>query len=152
MKFPLLLPFFLFCLCFLAVPAQARVDAVDLYAEAVMTADIPELEKLLAPNYWHIGPNGHIQDKAHFIESIKSRQLVVNHLSLSNQRETRIGQTRLLTANGEFKGVSTPPHPQGLMRFTMVLVNSQGQDQVVLFQATPVQPTTECSDGNCRIK
>ncbi|MBQ4567627.1 MAG: nuclear transport factor 2 family protein [Desulfovibrio sp.] len=142
----------LLCLFCLASPATARVDTAELYAEAVMTADVPALEKLLAPNYWHIGTNGHIQDKAHFIESIRDKTLVVNHLSLSNERESRIGETRILTFNGEFKGVSTPSRPQGLMRFSMVLVNNRGKEQVVLFQATPVLSTPECSDGNCRIK
>ena len=146
-----LIPLLLCLFCF-AAPATAKVDTAELYAEAVMTADVPALEALLAPNYWHIGSNGHIQDKAHFIESIKSKTLVVNHLSLSNMRETRIGETRLLTFNGQFKGLSNPPRPQGLMRFSMVLVNNKGKDQVVLFQATPVISTPECSDGNCRIR
>lgn len=144
--------FFLLSLLFLAAPAQARVDTVELYTEAVMTGDIPALEKILAPNYWHVGSNGHIQDKEHFIASIKDKQLIVNHLSLTNLRETQIGETRLLTANGQFKGVSNPSRPQGLMRFTMVLVNNQGKEQVSLFQATPVVPSPQCSDGNCRIK
>jgi len=142
----------LLCVLCLATPAQARVNTVDLYTEAVMTGDIAALEKLLAPNYWHIGSNGHIQDKEHFIASIKDKKLIVNHLSLSNERETHIGETRLLTGNGQFKGISKPARPQGLMRFTMVLVNNKGTEQVVLFQVTPVEPTPECNDGNCRIK
>lgn len=132
--------------------AHAKADAVELYTNAVMTANIPELEKLLAPNFWYIGGNGHIRDKEHFIQEIKAKTLVVDRLSLTNLRETSVGETRLVTANGTFQGQSPMPRPQGLMRFTMVLAKNKGQDQVVLFQATPVISTDECKDGNCKIK
>ena len=50
--------------------AAAKADVVELYANAVISADTEMLEKVLAPNDWHIAANGHIQDKEHFIESI----------------------------------------------------------------------------------
>ncbi len=131
---------------------QARIATIDRYAEAVMTADIPVLEKLLAPNFWYIGGNGHIRDKENFIREIRDRSLVVDRLALTNERETKVGDTRLITANGTFKGQSAAPRPQGLMRFTVVLVNNMGQEQVALFQATPVIASEECPDGNCKIK
>lgn len=132
--------------------ALARADVVQLYTDAVMLGDVQELEKILAPNYWHIGSNGHIQDKSHFIQSIKDRQLVVERLTFTNVREASLGETRLLTGNGIFKGYSALPRPQGLMRYTMVTAMNNGKEEVVLFQATPVIPTADCSDGNCRIK
>lgn len=132
--------------------AQAKIDTVEQYADAVMTANIPELERLLAPNFWYIGGNGHIRDKENFIKDIKDKVLVVNRLTLTNERETKVGDTRLVTANGNFKGTSAAPRPQGLMRYTLVLANNNGKEQVALFQATPVLPSDECPDGNCRIK
>lgn len=135
-----------------AVPTFAKADPAELYATAVMSADIPELEKLLAPNFWYIGANGHIRDKENFIKEIKDKTLVVDDLALFNQRETKVGDTRLLTANGAFRSKSPMPAPQGLMRFTMILANNHGQEQVALFQATPVIATPDCNDGNCKIK
>lgn len=132
--------------------ANAKADTIDLYTNAVMTGDTAELEKILAPNFWYIGANGHIRDKEHFIAEIRDKKLVVNRISLSNMRETQVGNTRLLTSNGTFQGKSDMPLPYGLMRFTTVLVDNHGQEQVALFQATPVIPTKECEDGNCRIK
>ena len=76
----------------------------------------------------------------------------MDRLTLTNVRDTKVGNTRMLTANGYFKGTAVPPLPQGLMRFTMVLANNNGQEQVALFQATPVEPTPDCKDGNCKIK
>ncbi len=139
-------------LCLAGGIAHAKADPVEQYTEAVMTGDIPVLEKLLAPNFWYIGSNGHIRDKAHFIEEIRDKKLVVDRMTLTNIRETRVGETRLLTANGVFHGTSELPRPQGLMRYTMVLGDNKGAEQVVLFQATPVIPTPECKDGNCKIR
>lgn len=132
--------------------AQAKADTVDMFSNAVLTGDAPELEKVLAPNFWYIGANGHIRDKDHFISEIKEKKLVINRIALSNMRETQIGQTRLLTFNGSLNGKSDMPLPEGLMRFTMVLGDNRGQEQVALFQVTPVIPTRDCQDGNCRIK
>ncbi len=132
--------------------AHAKASIADMYTDAVMTADIPVLEKILAPNFWYIASNGHIRDKAHFIEDLKDKKLVVNRMTLTNIRETKVGDTSLLTSNGIFHGMSDMPRPQGLMRYTMVIADNNGSEQVVLFQATPVISTEDCMDGNCKIK
>ncbi len=132
--------------------AQAKANTVSLYTEAVMTGDIPALETLLAPNYWHINANGHIQDREHFITTIKNREMVIDRLSFTNARTTIIGDATLITGNGTLMGRAEPPLPQGLMRFTLVLVKNKGRDEVVLFQATPVIPSVDCADGNCKIQ
>lgn len=130
----------------------AKASVADLYTHAVMTGDVAALEKLLAPNFWYIGSNGHIRDRAHFIQEIKDKKLVVDRISFTNTRETKVGGTVLLTANGEFKATSDLPRPQGLMRYTLVIANNNGVEQVALYQATPVIATPDCKDGNCRIQ
>ena len=132
--------------------AQAKPDTVELYIEAVMIGDVPALETLLAPNYWHIAGSGHIEDKEHFIQSIKNKEMVVDRLTITNVRTTMIGGATLMTGNGYFKGISQPAQPEGLMRFTLVVVKNQNREQVVLFQATPVVSTPDCRDGNCKIQ
>ena len=132
--------------------AQAKPDTVELYTEAVMIGDVPALETLLAPNYWHINANGHIEDKEHFINTIKNKELVVDRLTFTNARTAMIGDSKLITGTGYLKAKATPPLPQGLMRVTVVVVNNKGREQVVLFQATPVIATEDCNDGNCKIQ
>lgn len=132
--------------------ALAKADVTELYAEALMTGDVEALDKLLAPNYWHISANGHIQDKEHFLASIKDKNLVIDRIRLSNVRTTVVGGVTLITANGELKGKATPTLPQGLMRYTMVLNRIGKEMKVVLFQATPVVPSQDCRDGNCAIR
>ena len=146
---------FLVCtlfLCLSAGQAHAKADTVALYTEAVMTGDIPALETLLAPNYWYIAANGHIEDKEHFIQSIKNKDLVIDRLTITNVRTTMIGGATLLTGNGYLKGTTVPALPEGLMRFSLVVVKNQNREQVVLFQATPVVSTVDCKDGNCKIQ
>lgn len=135
-----------------AMNANAKADVVDLYTDAVMTGDVEALQNLLAPNYWNIAGNGHIRDKDHFIQEIKDKTLVVDRITFSNIMETRLGETRLLTGTGVFHGKAAVPRPEGLMRYTMVIANNSGHEQVVLFQTTPVIGTPECPDGNCKIK
>ena len=132
--------------------AQAKPDTVELYTEAVMIGDVPALETLLAPNYWHINANGHIEDKEHFINTIKNKELVVDRLTFTNARTAMIGDSKLITGTGYLKAKATPPLPQGLMRVTVVVVSNKGREQVVLFQATPVVATDDCNDGNCKIQ
>lgn len=132
--------------------AQARPDLVALYVEAVRTADAAALERLLAPNYWHIGSNGHIQDKEHFIAAIKAGKLTVETLHIRNVRASMAGKTLVVTGNGLMRGRSDPPLPEGLMRYTLVLGDNGGRQQIVLFQATPVLPSDDCRDGNCALR
>ena len=132
--------------------AQAKPDTVELYTEAVMIGDVPALETLLAPNYWHINANGHIEDKEHFINTIKSKELVIDRLTFTNARTALISDAKLITGTGYLKAKATPPLPQGLMRVTVVVVSNKGREQVVLFQATPVIATDDCNDGNCKIQ
>ena len=114
MKFVQLVPLLLaLALCLAGGVAHAKVDTVALYTEAVMTGDVSALEKLLAPNYWHVSSNGHIQDKENFITSIKNKDLVVDRLTLTNVRETK-GQyqiahgQRLLQGNGRAGSAAGP--------------------------------------------
>ena len=132
--------------------AHAKADTVALYTEAVMTGDIPALETLLAPNYWHINANGHIEDKEHFINTIKNKELVIDRLTFTNARTALISDAKLITGTGYLKAKATPALPEGLMRITVVVIANKGREQVVLFQATPVIATEDCNDGNCKIQ
>ena len=146
---------FLVCtlvLCLSAGQAHAKADTVALYTEAVMTGDIPALETLLAPNYWHISANGHIEDKEHFINTIKNKELIIDRLTFTNARTAMISDAKLITGTGYLKGKATPPLREGLMRITILVVSNKGREQVVLFQATPVIATEDCNDGNCKIQ
>lgn len=143
---------FLFLGASMPTPAGAAADVAGLYTDALISGDAKALERLLAPNFIFIAPNGHIEDGSHFLESIRSRHFVVSDMTLKNMRETRTGDVRLITGNGTFMARSDNPLPGGLMRLTMVTDRSSGSEKILLVQVTPVIPTRDCRDGNCRIR
>ncbi|MDO5536637.1 MAG: nuclear transport factor 2 family protein [Desulfovibrionaceae bacterium] len=145
----------IFSLCLvLAGPSQvqARPNTADLFVEALLANDADGLDVLLASNFVFIGSNGHIQDKAHFLETIRSGKLKIVRARFRNQRESSAGPVRMLTGNGEFTAISETVLPSGLMRFTLVAERADSRERVVLVQLTPVIPTEDCRDGNCLIR
>ena len=64
---------FLFLGASMPTPAGAAADVAGLYTDALISGDAKALERLLAPNFIFIAPNGHIEDGSHFLESIRSR-------------------------------------------------------------------------------
>ena len=86
------------------------------------------------------------------IAAIKGGKMVIKTLHIRNVRASMVGKTIVVTGNGIMQGTSEPPLPEGLMRYTLVLGDNDGRQQVVLFQATPVVPSTDCKDGNCALR
>ena len=55
---------FLFLGASMPTPAGAAADVAGLYTDALISGDAKALERLLAPNFIFIAPNGHIEDAA----------------------------------------------------------------------------------------
>lgn len=145
-----LLAFFLLAF---AGQALAAADNAELFEEALLDSDLKTLNRLLAPNFLFIASNGHIQDREHFLASVREKKLVVTSMTFKNLRESLRGESRIITGNGTFKAKSDVPLPAGLMRLSVVSNNMKGApEQIVLVQLTPVIPTKDCRDGNCRIR
>ncbi len=142
----------LFCLVLCPARAEARPDVADLFVDALLESDVAQLDAVLASNFVFIGSNGHIQDKKHFLESLKTGAIRVRAATFTNTRETSAGPVRLITGNGEFTVESEVGLPSGLMRCTMVTDRAGRAERIVLLQMTPVVPTADCRDGNCRIR
>lgn len=140
------------CLILAPCEAGAAADPVDLFVEALLDADTDSLDRILSPNFVFIGSNGHIQDKEHFLATLRDRHLVVKSASFKNLRESSAGPVRMVTGNGTFIAISSQPLPSGLMRVTLVADNTGPRERIVLVQLTPVIPTAECGDGNCLIR
>ena len=136
-----------------AQTVSARPGVPDLFVEALMDKDLPALGSLLSSNFVFIGSNGHIQDKDHFLDSLKTGRLIVKEARFKNMRETLAGSVRMVTGNGTFKALCSDPLPTGLMRVTLISDKMGADDErIVLVQLTPVVSTKDCADGNCRIK
>ncbi len=132
--------------------AKAAADPVDLFVEALLDADADSLDRLLSSNFIFIGSNGHVQDKEHFLETIRNRHLIVKSAKFKNLRESSAGPVRMVTGNGTFVAISNQALPSGLMRATLVADGTGPRERIVLVQLTPVIPSAECEDGNCLIR
>ncbi len=127
-------------------------DTADLFVAALLDADVPSLERLLAPNFIFVSSGGHAQDRKHFLESLRTGRLAVRKARFSSFRETTAGEVRLLTGNGIFDAVSDTPVPSGLMRVSLVAESTKELERIVLIQLTPVISTPDCPDGNCLLR
>ena len=134
------------------LPALAKADSGALMTEALLNSDAKALEKLLAPNFVFIASSGHIADREHFLESVRTKHFKVMGMSLMNMRESRTGPVRIITGNGTATAADDTPLPGGLMRLSLVTESVKGTERVLLLQLTPVIPTHDCRDGNCRIR
>ncbi|MDO4840232.1 MAG: nuclear transport factor 2 family protein [Desulfovibrionaceae bacterium] len=147
---------FSLCSVFLFASAErayARPDVADLFVEALLGRDLPELNTVLSSNFIFIGSNGHIQDKDHFLDSLQTGRLIVKEVRLKNTRESTAGSVRMITGNGVFTAYSADPLPSGLMRVTLIADRKGSEEErIVLVQLTPVVSTKDCADGNCRIR
>lgn len=139
-----ILPVLLVLLC--GSVASAKVDPVELYIEAVMTRDTATLEKLLAANYLHINGNGYLQDKEHFIASLKNGKMLIDRLTITDVNASHYGDATMITGTVLLRGKFEPKLPQGLQRLTMVLEKKDGQNKIILFQATPVRKDSRNSE------
>lgn len=119
--------------------AQAKVESVDLFVEAIMTRDTETLNKLLAANYLHINGNGYLQDKENFIANIKNGKMRIDRLTITDVKSSHYGDATMVTGTAVLRGHFEPKLPQGLQRMTMVMEKKDGTDKVILFQATPVR-------------
>lgn len=143
----LLAAFFPVC----ASGAEAGGDkTISRLIEAVKKPDLDALEKLLSPDFWFIGAGGHLKGKEAFIQEFRDRRMVVDQFELPNLKEKRAGDTRFVTSNGVFRGVSKNPKGQGLIRFTIAIVGNGDNERITLLQATPIIPNNDCKDRNCK--
>lgn len=139
-------------LFFAAAPAaHARPDVVDQYVEAVLARDAATLERILAANYLHINGNGFLQDKEHFINSLKSGEMRVDRLSISDVVASHYGGAMLITGNIHVHGKFSVRQPQGLQRAAMVAESKNGEEKIILFQATPVWNRKEARVADCSL-
>ena len=56
------------CSLLMANKAEAKPDTAQMFIEAMLTANVEVLDKILAGNYLHINGNGYMQDKENLLD------------------------------------------------------------------------------------
>ena len=123
----------------MAQRADAKPDTAQLFVEAMLTANVEVLDKILAGNYLHINGNGYMQDKENLLASLRDKKMVVDHLTISDVTTSHYGNATLMTGTLVFKGKFKPKLPEGLHRVTLVIEKQGAAEKIILYHATPVR-------------
>lgn len=131
----------LFAALLLNVSASARAESpLVLYMEAVMTTDVPALEKLLNDRFVSIDVDGRVMNKRTFLKSLEWGSIQVDRLHLEEARLLHFGNTAIATGTLYFVGrTDGMPVSRPKQRFTLIAEEGRKEGQILLYQATPLR-------------
>lgn len=103
--------------------------------QAIARRDAVSLERMLSPDFVHIGGNGALQDKAAFIQHTLGRPALPEASSATDEVLTRVyGNTAVVTGRQVSKDKATAPGEA--TRFSVVFVRENGQWRAVSLHTT----------------
>jgi ketosteroid isomerase-like protein len=130
---------------------RAVMDAQRHWEEALKQFDLKSLQSLLAEDDLQTDFRGEVQDKASWLEAVKTvaasdRSLDAGAasprhrwpISFDDTKVRAYGNTAVVTGRGTYKGLKTGVVI--VIRFTNVWVKRRGAWQLVNYQATPIEP------------
>ena len=130
---------------------RAVADAQSQWEEAVKQFDLKSLQSLLADDDIQTDFKGEVQDKASWLEGVKTIAASDRSLDpaaapprhrwpiLFDDEKLRVyGNAAVVTGRGTYKGLKTDAVI--VIRFTNVWIKRRGTWQLVNYQATPIGP------------
>ena len=111
---------------------------------AVLKADIPALDALLADDYMAITPNGTLQSKEQSLANLRTGAAHFAALEISDRKVRFYGTTALVTSRADVSGTTAGGDFSGSFRYTRVYVrNAQGKWKIVSFEASRIHEPGE---------
>lgn len=111
---------------------------------AVIKADIPALEALLADDYMAITASGTLQSKEQALANLRSGATHFTSLELYDRRVRFYGKVALVTCRAVVQGASPSGEISGNYRYTRVYVRNQmGEWKIVSFEASRIREAAE---------
>jgi ketosteroid isomerase-like protein len=112
----------------------------EAWRDAVLKADIPAMDSLLADDYMAITPNGTLQSKEQTLANLRSGATHFTAIAISDRKVRFYGTTALVTSRADVSGTSGEGDFSGSYRYTRVYVrNAQGKWKVVSFEASRIR-------------
>ena len=125
---------------------QTVMDAQHRWEEAFRQFDPESMQSLLAEDDLQTDFRGLVQGKASWLQDFKTAPANVRsgvskyEISFDDEKVRLYGNTAIvtgrITVNGQRKGTSV----NRVVRFTMVWVKQSSVWQLVIYQATPIEP------------
>jgi ketosteroid isomerase-like protein len=112
----------------------------EAWRTAVLKADIPALDSLLADDYMGITPNGTLQSKEQALTNLRSGATHFTAIAIADRKVRFYGTTALVTSRADVSGTSGEGDFSGSYRYTRVYVrNVEGKWKIVSFEASPIR-------------
>jgi ketosteroid isomerase-like protein len=125
--------------------SRREIDQLEeAWRNAVLKADIPAMNSLLADDYMAITPNGTLQTKEQALANLRSGVTRIASLEVSDRRVRFYGTTALVTSQADVSGTNAMGDFSGTYRYTRVYVrNAQEKWKIVSFEANRVREPGE---------
>jgi len=116
----------------------------EAWRTAVLKADIPALDPLLADDYMAITADGTLQSKEQALESLRGGLTHFTAIAISDRKVRFYGTTALVTCKAVVSGTHAGADITGSYRYTRVYVrNAQGLWKVVSFEVSRIRAPGE---------
>jgi ketosteroid isomerase-like protein len=116
----------------------------EAWRNAMLKSDAAALDSLLAEDYMAITPSGTLQSKEEALASMRSGEIHLTAITLSDRKMRFYGSTALVTSRAEVSGTTTGRDISGAFRYTHVYArNKQGAWKIVSFEANRIREPGE---------
>ncbi|MDR3737422.1 MAG: nuclear transport factor 2 family protein [Terracidiphilus sp.] len=112
----------------------------DRWRKAMIHADIPALDALLASDYMGITANGTLQTRDDLLATVRSGALRFQAIDVSDRKVRLYGTTALVTCRAEITGSGPTGDLSGAYRYTHVYAReANGTWMIVSFEASRIR-------------
>ncbi len=122
---------------------QVIAQLEDEWFQAQRTNDAATIDKLLSDDYIGISAQGMVSTKAQSVARMQTRQVVINQLTVQDQKISIHGDTAVVTSQVEIDATNNatqpPTHTHNRSRYTRVYLHyPSGTWRIVNFEATRI--------------
>ena len=128
---------------------QFEVDSLEQqWRQAQLTGDVPAMDKLLSDDFLGINVSGEVVTKAQQLDRMRSRQLHITELDISDVKIKLIGQIAIVTSKAQIASTGTGGTMNGSFRSTRVYQHlPTGVWKLTSFEATRIRPLPGTPDA-----
>ena len=120
--------------------AHSQIESLEHQWQVAMLADdVTTMDKLLSDDYLGITVTGELLTKAQQLERMRTRNISLSQLTISDIKIKLIGSIAIVTSLAQVEGVSNGTSLQGSYRYTRVYQRlPSGAWKVTSFEATHI--------------
>ena len=100
---------------------KREIEAVEeQWRAAQLAGDVATMDMLLAEDYFGISVSGDLNNKMQQLERLKSRNLVISKIEVSDMKIKLVGRVGIVTSLAEIEGTNEGEPLSGKYRYTRV--------------------------------